>query len=55
MGKWFANYFISTDDEVTVYDSENEIKGKSFIFANSLVGAVLKVDYVMLCEILSSL
>jgi len=49
MGKWFANYFISTDDEVTVYDSENEIKGKSFIFANSLVGAVLKVDYVMLC------
>lgn len=49
MGKWFSNYFQSMDYDVIVFDSEAEIKGKSFIKANSLVGAVLNTDYVMLC------
>lgn len=49
MGKWFANYFLGKGYDVIVYDSESEIKGKSFIKVQSLVGAVLSVDYVMLC------
>lgn len=49
MGKWFSNYFQSMDYEVTVFDSESEVKGKSFIKAGSLVGAVLNTDFVMLC------
>lgn len=49
MGKWFANYFLEKGYDVIVYDSEAEIKGKSFIKAQSLVGAVLSADYVMLC------
>jgi len=49
MGKWFANYFLEKGYDVIVYDSETEIKGKSFIKAQSLVGAVLSADYVMLC------
>ena len=49
MGKWFSNYFLEKGYDVIVYDSEAEIKGKSFIKATSLVGAVLNTDYVMLC------
>lgn len=49
MGKWFSNYFVEKGYDVIVYDSEAEIKGKSFIKAQSLVGAVLNTDYVMLC------
>ncbi len=49
MGIWFSNYFVEKGYDVTVYDSEAEIKGKSFTRAQSLVGAVLNVDYVMLC------
>jgi len=49
MGKWFSNYFLEKGYDVIVYDSEAEIKGKSFIKAQSLVGAVLNTDYVMLC------
>ncbi|HXV51345.1 MAG TPA: prephenate dehydrogenase [Nitrosopumilaceae archaeon] len=49
MGKWFSNYFLDKGYDVIVYDSEAEIKGKSFIKAQSLVGAVLNTDYVMLC------
>jgi prephenate dehydrogenase len=49
MGKWFAKYFLENDFEVTGYDSENDSKDKSIIQANSLVGAVLKADYVILC------
>lgn len=49
MGKWFSNYFLEKGYDVIVYDSEADIKGKSFITAKSLVGAVLNTDYVMLC------
>ncbi len=49
MGKWFAKYFLENGFEVTGYDSENEINIKSVIKASSLVGAVLKPDYVLLC------
>lgn len=49
MGRWFSNYFLEKGYDVIVYDSEAEIKGKSFIKAASLVGAVLNTDYVMLC------
>ena len=49
MGKWFAKYFLENGFEVTGYDSENEITTKSVIKASSLVGAVLKPDYVLLC------
>ena len=49
MGEWFANYFLEKDFEVIGYDSENEIKTKSIIKANSLVAGVLKAEYVLLC------
>ena len=49
MGRWFANYFSTMDFEVTGFDSENEVKGKSVIKADSLIGSILNVDYVMLC------
>ena len=49
MGSWFANYFIKMGFEVTGYDDGNEIKVKSIIKANSLIGAVLQNDYVFLC------
>jgi len=49
MGKWFAKYFLENDFEVTGFDSENATNIKSVIQANSLVGAVLKADYVILC------
>ena len=49
MGRWFANYFSAMDFEVTGFDSENEVKGKSIIKSDSLIGSILNVDYVMLC------
>lgn len=49
MGEWFANYFLENDFEVIGFDSENEIKTKSVTKANSLVGGVLKAEYVLLC------
>jgi prephenate dehydrogenase len=49
MGIWFAKYFLENDFEVTGYDSENDSNIKSVIKASSLVGAVLKADYVILC------
>jgi len=49
MGKWFAKYFLENDFEVTGYDSENDSNIKLVIQASSLVGAVLKADYVILC------
>jgi prephenate dehydrogenase len=49
MGQWFSKYFASKDFQVTGYDEENQIKGKDIIQANSLVGGILKADYVMLC------
>lgn len=49
MGKWFSKYFIEKGFEVIGYDSEKEILNKSVTKANSLVGAILSVDYVILC------
>ncbi|KAF6242605.1 prephenate dehydrogenase/arogenate dehydrogenase family protein [Nitrosopumilus sp. b1] len=49
MGQWFSKYFLSQDFEVTGHDSENKIPGKTIIKSDSLVGAVLSADYVMLC------
>jgi len=49
MGQWFAKYFTSEGFEVTGYDSENKITGKDIIQSDSLVGAILKADYVVLC------
>ena len=49
MGKWFADYFHKMGFEVKGFDTENEIKEKFIIKANSLVGAILQMDYVLLC------
>ncbi len=49
MGKWFTKYFASKNFEVTGYDLENKILGKDIIEASSLVGGILKADYVILC------
>jgi prephenate dehydrogenase len=49
MGQWFTNYFAEKDFEVTGHDSENKVTGKGIIVADSLVGAILKADYVVLC------
>ncbi len=48
MGIWFAKYFLSNGYEVIGYDTDNEIKTKGVSKASSLVGAVLKSEYVML-------
>jgi len=49
MGKWFANYFHKMGFEVVGFDVNNDIKEKFIVKANSLVGAILKTDYVLLC------
>jgi prephenate dehydrogenase len=49
MGQWFSNYFAEKDFEVTGHDSENKVTGKGIIVSDSLVGAILKADYVVLC------
>ena len=49
MGRWFANYFHKMGFEITGYDEYNEIKEKFVTKASSLVGAILKIDYVLLC------
>ena len=49
MGKWFASYFHKMGFEVVGFDLNNDIKEKFITKANSLVGAILKTDYVLLC------
>ena len=49
MGQWFVKYFLGMDFEVTGHDSENKVTGKDVIISESLVGGILKADYVMLC------
>ena len=49
MGKWFADYFHKMGFEVVGFDINNDIKEKFIIKANSLVGAILQMDYVLLC------
>ena len=49
MGQWFTKYFTGKDFEVTGYDLENKISGKNITTSDSLVGSILKADYVVLC------
>jgi len=49
MGKWFADYFHKIGFKVKGFDTNNEIKEKFIIKAKSLVGAILQMDYVLLC------
>ena len=49
MGQWFAKYFAGQGFEVTGYDSENKVSGKDIKISESLVGGILKADYVVLC------
>ena len=49
MGQWFSKYFIANGFEVTGYDAENKISVKNIIPVDSLVGAILQADYVILC------
>ena len=49
MGKWFANYFHKMGFRVKGFDENNEIKEKFIEKANSLVSAILQIDYVLLC------
>ncbi len=49
MGKWFSKYFIEKDYDIIGYDSEKEILNKAVTKAQSLVGAILTADYVILC------
>jgi prephenate dehydrogenase len=49
MGKWFSKYFLEKDFDIIGYDSEKEILNKSVTKAQSLVGAILTADYVVLC------
>ncbi|RNJ76064.1 MAG: prephenate dehydrogenase/arogenate dehydrogenase family protein [Nitrosopumilus sp. H13] len=49
MGQWFARYFAGKKFEVTGHDSENPVTGRGVTVSDSLVGAILKADYVILC------
>ena len=49
MGQWFTKYFADKGFEVTGYDSENKKLGKDITQSDSLVGGILKADYVVLC------
>src|SRR5437899_749530 len=49
MGKWFSKYFLEKGFEIIGYDSEKQILNKSITKAQSLVGAILSADYVILC------
>ena len=49
MGRWFTKYFAGSDFEVTGYDTETKSFGKDILVSESLVGAILKADYVVLC------
>ncbi len=49
MGKWFTKYFLEKGFDVIGYDAEKEILNKSITKAQSLVGAILPADYVILC------
>jgi prephenate dehydrogenase len=49
MGQWFVKYFAEKGFDVTGYDIENKKIGKGIIQSESLVGGILKADYVVLC------
>ena len=47
MGKWFSAYFLNNGFEVTGHDSEKPVL-KTIINSDSLIGSILKADYVLL-------
>jgi len=47
MGKWFSEYFVKKGFEVTGFDNTNPV-AKNIKKAESLISAILKVDYVLL-------
>jgi len=49
MGRWFTKYFLEKGFDVIGYDAEKEILNKAVTKAQSLVGAILQADYVILC------
>ncbi|MDE1828773.1 MAG: prephenate dehydrogenase/arogenate dehydrogenase family protein [Thaumarchaeota archaeon] len=49
MGKWFTKYFLEKGYEVIGYDAEKETTNKAVTKAQSLVGAILTADFVILC------
>ena len=49
MGKWLSKYFLEKDYDIIGYDSEKVISNKLVTKAQSLVGAILTADYVILC------
>lgn len=49
MGQWFAKYFVSNGYQVVGYDSEVQITDKAVKKSESLVGAILSADIVLLC------
>jgi len=49
MGQWFAKYFSANGFEVTGYDSEKQFPIKLIKKSDSLVGGILKAEYVILC------
>ena len=49
MGKWFVRYFAGRNFEVTGHDANNKVTGRGITVSESLVGAILKADYVVLC------
>lgn len=49
MGRWFAKFFLDKGYEVTGYDSETPPTTRGITKSDSLVGAILQADYVILC------
>jgi len=49
MGKWFADYFHKMGFEVMGFDTNYEIIENFIVISYSLVGAILQMDYVLLC------
>ena len=49
MGQWFIKYFANKGFEVTGHDSNETVVLKNVIESTSLVGSILKADYVLLC------
>ena len=47
MGKWFSEYFSNKGFEVTGFDNTNPV-AKNIKKADSLISAILNVDYVLL-------
>ena len=47
MGKWFSEYFVKKGFQVTGFDNTNPVL-KNIKKAESLIGAILNVDYVLL-------